>query len=268
MAIAIQFGDSNDNSSVSGVIYIDAVVRYEKRMGGKTAQHPIEAGASIVDHYISNNMALRLQGVVSSVDFSPIPSLVFLENESPLNFNPPPQEVSVGGLGSGLYSLLPDVVSQFLGNSQSEVSVDTFERESRKGEIEALMEDILHGLYFNEERRKWENRMTPVTLYEMGIGSFEPETIIEDLVITQFVSTEDVESGDALFFDMTLEKIQFVTLEEAEAPNPPRGSKAERTTSEKKETSPNFDSGQVSEQPISTTGMGGTRRAGAPQEGG
>lgn len=236
MTIAIKFGDNNDVRSVSGVIYIDAVTNYSKNMGGKTAQHPIEAGASIVDHYIADNRTFRVQGVLSSVDFSSLPNMVRIEGETPINSNGVPSDVSVGTTGSGLYSLLPDVVTQFLGVRRPEVSVDMSERSNYRTEVEGMLEEILHGLYYNEERDKWENRMTLVTLFEMGVGTSTPENIIEDLVITGFNITEDSESGDAMFFDMSLEKVTFVTLEKAEAPSPPKGTKASRTTAEQKKT--------------------------------
>lgn len=220
MTLAIKFGDSNDPNSVSGVVYFDAVTKYDKIYGGKTAKHPIEAGAHITDHYYSENPQYRIQGVVSEVDFSPIPTLTAFDGEAPLNASTPPSPVTVGG-GSGSWrSLIPDVVSQFLGIDYPSVDGDRVERVNFSIPIEDYFKEILHGLYFNEERGKLENRATLVTLFEMGGNSVIPERTIENLVVTGFKVSEDEETGTALFFDMQLEEIRFATSEQADAPAP------------------------------------------------
>lgn len=220
MTIAIKFGDSNDPNSVSGVVYFDAVTKYEKDYGGRTAKHPIEAGAHITDHYYSENPKYRIQGVVSEVDFSPLPTLVAFDGEAPLNASTPPSPVTVGGGVSSWRSLIPDVVSQFLGIDYPDVDGDRSERVNFSIQIEDSFKEILHGLYFNEERGKLENRATLISLFEMGGNSVIPERTIENLVITGFKVSEDDESGTALFFDMQLEEIRFATSEQAEAPEP------------------------------------------------
>lgn len=232
MSLAIKFGDSTDPNSVSGVLYVDAVTKYDKTYGGKVTEHPIEAGASISDHYISSNPKFKITGVFSSVDFSSIPSQLSLDGERVSNSNFAPSAISVSDVGSKLLKYIPDVISQFMGGTGSSILSDSSSRKNYKMDIEMMMEKILTGLYYNENRKKWENRMTITTLFEME-GNI-PTNSITDLVITSFSVSEDSDSGDALFFDMSLEQVKFVTLEKAEAPKAAKKSSTARSTADAK----------------------------------
>lgn len=230
MSLAIKFGDSQDKNAVSGVIYFDAVTEYSKDYSGRVTEHPIEAGASISDHYISANPKFRISGVISSVDFSAIPSILVLDDEQVLNSNPPPMPVSVLDLGS-LAQFLPGVVSQFIPSVTPTILVDPTSRVNYKMALEMLLETLLSGLYYNEDRKRWENRMTPTTLFEMeGINPTRP---IRDLIITNFSSKEGPESGDALIIDLSLEQVKFVTLEKVDAPKTQKKTADSRATTEK-----------------------------------
>jgi|SRR5690625_1243713 len=230
MTIAIKFGDVNDPDSVSGVVYFDAVVKYGKQYGGRVASHPIEAGANITDHYISQNKKYQVQGVISEVDFSPLSTLVAFDGEAPMNAATPPSPVTVGGVNEWR-SLIPDVVSQFLGNSYPNAEADRFERTNFYSQVEEAMEEILHGLYYNQERERLENRATLVTMFEMEGNSVIPSKTIENLLITSFRINEEEETGSAMFFEMTLEQVMIVSSEQAEAPSPAPNTREERQTS-------------------------------------
>ena len=232
MSLAIKFGDSNVNNSVTGVIYFDAVTDYSKQYGGKVTEHPIEAGASITDHYISSNKKYKIKGVISGIDFLSLPANHKIEDNEIFNKKEEITPVSIPS-PSILDAFMPDVISQFLGNDPPSPVLSEQEVKDYRLEIENALEQILHGLYYNEDRKKWENRMTLVTLFELN-GAEIPSKIIENLVITSFNIEETPETGDALFFDMSLEQVNFVTLESAEAPKPAPKTKAARATQEKK----------------------------------
>lgn len=232
MSLAIKFGDSNVNNSVTGVIYFDAVTDYSKQYGGKVTEHPLAAGASITDHYISSNKKYKIKGVISGIDFLSLPLNFKIDGEDIYNKKDYVLPVSIPSLNI-LDSFLPDVISQFLGTDSPSPIISPQAVKDYRLDIENALEQILHGLYYNEERKKWENRMTLVTLFELN-GAEVPSKIIENLAITSFNIEENAESGDALFFDMSLEQITFAKLEKAEAPKPANKSKTARATQEKK----------------------------------
>lgn len=227
MSLAIRFGDPTDSTSVSGAIYFNAVTDFSKSFSGRVTEHPIEAGASVTDHYISKNPQVRISGVVSSVDFSYIPEYVILDGEPVINRESIPSAVEVGGLG-GLKQYLPDVVSQFLPALSPQVVVDNQNRKNHKSDIELKMKELMNGLYFDPKRNMWVNRMTPTTLYE--VDWYSTTVVMDNLIVTKFQVKETVDTGDSLEFDMELEQVRFVTLEEAEAPKPQKNTPTERST--------------------------------------
>ncbi|MCK9530503.1 MAG: hypothetical protein M0R77_08080 [Gammaproteobacteria bacterium] len=245
MALAIKFGDLTDTTSVSGAIYFDAVTEYKKNYSGRVTDHPIEAGASVSDHYISNNPKIQIAGVISSVDFSNIPSQLILDGDPVINNNDQPSAVSVGGLGGKLRQFLPGVVTQFLPQVNPSVSVDQSERTDHKDTIDQLMKELMNGLYYDTQKGKWVNRMTPITLFDV-FGGF-PFPVMQDLIVVKFSSEESVENGDALVFNMELEQVRFVSLESADAPNPQNNTPTQRATT------PTKEKGNVPSTPSSTS---------------
>ena len=82
--------------------------------------------------------------------------------------------------------------------------------------IEALLEDLLRATYYNAADKKWRNKMTTTTLYEMrGTDFVNAKT---DLVITDVSIPETIDSGTALQISFTLEKVRFVTLDKTDLP--------------------------------------------------
>ena len=227
MSLAIRFGNPNDTTSVSGAIYFSAVTEYDRLYSGRVTEHPIEAGVSVSDHYISKNPKVKISGVVSSVDLSYIPEYVILDGEPVINNEPIPSAVRVGGLG-GLKQYLPGVVSQFLPTLPPQVVVDNQDRKNHKSDIELKMKELMNGLYFDPKRNMWVNRMTPTTLYE--VDWYSTTVVMDNLIVTKFQVKETVDTGDSLEFDMELEQVRFVTLEEAEAPKPQKNTPIERAS--------------------------------------
>lgn len=239
MSLAIKFGDlqNQDENALKGIIYFDAVTAYTKSYGGKVTSHPIEAGASISDHFISENPKFSISGVISCVDLSPIPfKLSDSETLGGKINNAREKElekVETSNLGSGLMRFLPGSVNQFLPRTKPNVIMDEEAVKNHKMDVESLFSRIMTELYFNEKRKMYENRMTLITLYELD--DITPSKPIEDLVLTSFSSREDPDSGDALFFDLSFEKVNFVTLEKADKPAV--------GTKEQKKAQPNSEKG-------------------------
>lgn len=252
MSLAIKFGDSTDTTSVSGAIYFDVVTEYDKQYRGRVTNHPIEAGVTVSDHFISDNPKVRISGVITSVDFSNVPSNLTLDGEQVINNGRAPSAVQVGGLAS-LKQYLPGVVSQFLPQVPPTIVVDGVSRINHNRDIDMRFKELINGLMFDTERGTWVNRMTPITLYEIEGGV--AVAVMENLIATRFSTKEDSETGDSLEFELELEQVRFVTLEEAEAPKAQKGTSVQRQTTPTKEKGTASSTPEpVKERPWSTQG--------------
>lgn len=238
MSIAITFGDLQNPMSLAGAIYFSATTDYSREFKGKVTEHTIEAGALITDHYVADNPVVKVSGVISSVDFSNIPSNLLVEGMQVFNNQAPPNPVNVFDKGGTLRSLVPDVVSQFMPNLLSSVvQIDGLERENKRDEIESFLLEVMSGLVFNEDRQRWENRMTHSKLFM--VDGITTQLLYDNLVCTSISIKENADTGDELDISMVFEQVRYVTLEQAEAPTPPKKS----TTAKK--TEPEKDKGNV-----------------------
>lgn len=235
MSLAIQFGDSSDPFSLAGAIYFDAVTQYSRDYSGKVTEHPLEAGALVTDHYVSNNPKFSISGVISNVDFSNIPSQITVNGESVINNNKQPSPVKVTDM-SGIRKYVPGVLDQFFGRTMPIVEMDNDERVNFKYYIEDFFAQLLAGLYWNQKRQKYENRMTTAILWEVDSKGV-PVRPLGDLVCTACQINEDEETGDAMILSVNLEQVIFVTSEKAQAPKPRKGPVA-RKAEEKKDKGP------------------------------
>lgn len=232
MSLALKFGDVADPEALSGVIYFDAVTSYSRDFSGRVTSHPIEAGASITDHFISNNPVINFSCVVSNVDLTAMAGQVQIEGIAPMNASGQPTAVSISNVGGLLKEITPGVISQFFPKVLPTIVLDTNSKEDFGPAISKFLEEILTGLQFNDERKRWENRMVTATLYEIENGF--PINPTENLVLTKFSKREDENTGDAFVADLTFEKVNFVTLEVAEAPKTQKGSKTSKKAGDTK----------------------------------
>lgn len=216
MSLAIKFGDNNDPNQLSGFIYFDVVTKYSKQLSGKVTSHPLDAGANITDHYISENPKYSIAGVISSADISGIPSSIFVDGESPLNVNRQGSAISVGSSGSGLLSFASNVASSFQSSRPERVTVDSTQRTDYRDQIQTLLETLMTGLVYSEQDKKLRNRMTLITLYEFYANILGVES--DNLVMTSCSFEEDADTGSGLFVTMNLEQVGFVTLQKTELP--------------------------------------------------
>lgn len=241
MSLAIKFGDSRDLNSLTGFIYFDAVQSYQKSFSGKLTSHPIDAGASISDHFYSDNPQFNLSAVVSGIDISNIPQKIIIDNETPLNVNIQPDAVSVNNFYSNLTQILPDSVLQFMSTNNFSITGGNQPRKDYKRDIQFLLETLMSGLYFNETRKRWENRVTPVTLFELDGSVFSHS--YSDLVMTSMEISEGIDDWTSLNLDMKFEKARFVTLEKVDAP---------KTTKKGTKTTQNKGKVTTSPEPVPT----------------
>lgn len=212
MTIALRIG--NEDSQVKGFIYLDAVVSYTKTLSGKVTKFPVDSGVNIADHFISENQKISFEGVVSDVDITGYSDLVQIDGEKPMNAHPRPAQPTITGHTNAL-QYLPSSVRQFFERSEASVTAPS-EAQNNTPAVEALLTDLMAATFYNEVDKKWRNKMTFTTLYEMSGTNFS--NAITNLVITDVSFSETPDSGDALTISFSLEKVRLVTLDKTEMP--------------------------------------------------
>jgi hypothetical protein len=220
MTIALHWGDTtNRPEDPSGFIYFDAITLYTRDFKGQVTKHPIDGGGNITDHFIKENPVFSLSGVISGADISATPSLLRnLVGLAPTNANPQPNEISVNSGTSGLLKFIPDSIGQFLTVGNPELQFDTTSiRVDWTESVEAQLINIMEGIKFNEATSRFDSFIQTVELYEFNENKVIAK-ITPNLVMTSFRVREDINTGDGLFFDITLEQVTFATLERAELP--------------------------------------------------
>lgn len=180
------------------------------------------------------------------------------DSNKPLNSRPAPTGVSVTSSDQSLLTkFLPNVIGQFLPDTLPTVVMDgesegrppKEEKSYEAGITEGLIveeeevpippntrgldsdyteniQDILSNLQsgegYNLKTGNWETSIRTVTLYETGnalnLVKKLPSGVNSCLVITSIVFREDVESGYALFADITFEQVRFVELKKTTLP--------------------------------------------------
>ena len=215
----MRWGDTNNPEEPSGYIYLDAVTNYSQDYRGQVTKHPVDAGASITDHFIKENPVFTISGVISGTDLSHIPWQLLDENQQrPLNAQEQPEPISINLQGSKLLQYLPATIGQFLGTSKPKVEFFGNQRTDLSNEVvvKDVLKGILKGLKYNPKTDRSESHIQLVELYEFdGINIRD---IIYDLVITSFRIDENPDTGDALFLNLTLEQVTFALLEKTEIP--------------------------------------------------
>lgn len=219
MSLAIRWGSTDEPDNPSGFIYLSAVTSYNQDYSGQVTQHPVDSSASITDHYIKNNGKFSISGIVSGVDLSSIPyDIRDQEGNSVINASPQPVSIQFDNNVTGLLQYLPDSIGQFLSKSLPLPIVDNTDRTQHLQEIltQDLLVSLMSGTKYNPKTNKTESYIALVQLYEFD--GLNIRDVISDLVITSVRIREDTSTGDALYLDLSLEKVQFAVLEKTELP--------------------------------------------------
>ena len=135
----------------------------------------------------------------------------------PNNANPQPEPISVNSGTSGLLQFLPDSIGQFLnlGNPIAELGNNGLRNDFTE-EVRDSLIGILSGVKYNPKTDRYDSFIQTVEIYEFD--GYNIKSIVFDLVLTNFKIRQDVNTGDALYFDCSLEQVTFATLEKTELP--------------------------------------------------
>lgn len=209
MTLAVKIGD--DTSPVRGLMYFDVVTSFSETRQGSVTAFPLDAGVSIADHYIAKNPTFQLKGVLSAVDVTGVSSTVKIDGNSPINAKGLPDTPLIVDFSMGVTKLLPGSLSQFFKTAIPDV-VGTGAIAPTEDKVKEVLRELMTGVYFNSATKRYQNKMTPIVLYELEGGNIKSSHT--DLVLTNFSIDEDAETGsDNIPLTLTFEKVRFVSVE-------------------------------------------------------
>lgn len=212
MSLAIRVGDSDDREVLSGLFYINATERFEITYGNRLTKHPLDSGANVSDHVIMDNPVYTIQGVISGVDIGLSNNFIELDGLQPTNTMNSAYMTSINSTG-GASKYIPDIISQFLdsGGYSVEFLGGGSEPEALQESVKELVVNTMTKVTFNNDSGRFFNSVVPVILYELDlIGNIRKSH--DNLVITSFVVKEDKDTGEALFFNMSLEQFRDTNI--------------------------------------------------------
>ena len=207
MSLAIQWGYDNAEVGSLGFIYLDSVQTLKESYTGSVSKHPIDGGGNITDHFTKENPTVSISAVISGVDISV--GLIDMQDYngySPTNVRNAPDSVKVNSTDKSLVSLLPASIGQF------------FTPQKPKVVLAAQPADTLRAIRDNLKELFTQNKIQLVKLYEYQ-GATLRHKPLENLVCTALVFNEDVNSGEGLYCDITLEQITFASYKKTTIPN-------------------------------------------------
>lgn len=217
-----------DEIQSGGFLLFDAITSWNRSFTGTVSKHPIDGGSNVSDHYINNNPVFQMSAVISGVDISTTSALLADENgNEPYNTVMPPEAVVVGSSDQSLLMrYIPNVVGQLLPDTLPDVIMDDIRGDIFEGDTTEKIQDILINLQsgegVNQITGQWESLIRPVNLFEtdnfLTLVKKLPASANTALIITSINFREDVDSGFALYADITFEQVRFANLKKVTIP--------------------------------------------------
>ena len=208
MTIAMKIGD--DTSAVRGLLYFDVVTSFGETRSGSVTSFPLDMGVSVADHYIAKNPTYQLRGILSSADISGVSSNIKIGDDAPLNTHASPETPLILDTSIGLAKLLPGSVSQFYKTAIPTV-VEGGSTTPTQTQVKDLLREIMTGVQYSKTLKRYQNKMTTVTLYEMDGNNIKTQHT--DLVLTSFAIEEEADTGDCIPLNLSFERVRFVSVE-------------------------------------------------------
>lgn len=200
MSLAIMFEDDT-------VVFLDAVKNYGRTKSARLTKHRIDKSGDIADHYAQDNKSFSVRGIVSSADFN-VPEArgqLWIDEFSQNALTGTAIEAAEASItSSALFGTgqIESAVSNLLGVSVNGVQMDAF-----RGQVHELVRDKLNSAINNAQS---------VTLLDMDNTNGGYLRREADLMITRFSDDLDDQSGDALYFDLTLEQARWALITEVD----------------------------------------------------
>ena len=202
MSLALQWGYTDPYRVSEGFIYFDAVTSISKTFNGAVSSNPIDGGGLISDHFTQDNPTIKISAVISGVDISfKGRNVVDRDSHVPDNNSSPPEAVKISSGGRELIKFLPDTIGQFFTPNNPSIV------------LAAQSPDTLQQIQASLEQAFQNPTTSRLYYYDRGnlLNKFE-----DNLIITSIDFTEDVDSGDGLYCEISLEKVTFAFSESVE----------------------------------------------------
>lgn len=215
MTMGIKWGaDDPDNQ---GLIYFDAITAYSESHSGQVTKHPVDTGGNITDHFIKDNAKFTISAVITGVDISNNSYLITDgQGNSPFNTSIAPTAVSVNSTdNSVLNKFIPGSINQFFSSSSPDVVMDG-EKTDLLDQIKFFLVDLMSGVKFNSTTNQFDSNVQIVELYQFE-GTLLTD-IVFDLVMTNITFDEKPDTGRALYCNISLEQVNFVSLQKTTIP--------------------------------------------------
>lgn len=201
------------------VVWMDAVLSFSESYSASVTKHQIESGSSISDHIVEDNAKFSISGVVTEVDFcktfdlQKISQDVVPNQENIKNLEFQPTQVIIGSSQQNpLVKLLPDSVRQFIGSdSPPEVVMGAVAFQRNPLSVYETLKSVVNGFTEITSDRKTIKRKQVVTLMEFNTD-FTVKNFFDNCVCTSLSFSQDPESGDAVYPQMSFEQVRFVEL--------------------------------------------------------
>ena len=203
-------------SESGSFIYFDVVTAYSQTFPSSISQHPVDGSGTVSDHITKQNPIIKLRGFITGADFNFSKPTLSSEDRQFIGLDQVVVESDIATevkvkSEESFTGLLPDSIGQFFTDTLPEIENIAEGRDASYSE--KVLFSILLGFYDNKSK---------VSLFEFDRGLIVEE--IFDLFITKLSLIEKSESGDALEFDITLERITISFLLEAEVEEVPAAS--------------------------------------------
>lgn len=216
MSLGLKYTSDTKDDGESFFIVFDAITAYTKTIKGNLTKHPVAGGKLVSTNFTRDNPTFGFTGVISYADLSNIYELVRDEDGRLAdNLIEQPNAVQVSENTSTLTNLIPASISEFLPDSNANVSMD-FERNNYKDFVAQILERLMSGEKYDETNKRIKTFIRPIKLYEF-LGP-KIDKIIPDVVLTSYTVTESVDTGDSLICDLEFEQVKFVSLRTSALP--------------------------------------------------
>lgn len=189
------------------LLWFDAVLDFSRRYSSTVTKHPVETGAFISDHIITDNPVLIINGVLTDADFNvsrPQITEAMVERfgvnrKEFVNKTEVTQLAQIKEGSSPLARLLPEVAAQFFDEQAPEVIVTPNPKNKPALTVAADLEMM------------WKTKEVFEVLDLVAKNQLrEP---YRNCVITSLSFAEDPDAGDAVWPVMQIEQVTFATSE-------------------------------------------------------
>lgn len=218
MSIAIRMYDPLDYTATKSLIYFSATTNFTRNYSNTVPTHPIDKDADISDHSSPNNAEYSISGIVSEVDVSSNSNYISAQMGEPLtNQSNFPRAVkmndSMGGLLGGLVDkFVPDFLSQFIPR-EVDIVVDESGKSWSVSDVREAIVNATRGKMWNEQLGREETYPLLVEIITLDKLGNLLEKIDKQFLIASLNDNQDADTGDALFFDLSLIECRRATLE-------------------------------------------------------